>query len=148
MPGSRDNSDGRNAYTLTIPSHERIDMSGSGDVESDGNGDNLTVVVDLAGPGDVAIAASDRLDVSISGFGAVTSQGNPGDLRRRVHQLSMRGTKTRNPALAARANESGLVGERHDLHSRMQARLGQDVGNVRLHRALTDEQSMPDLAIG
>jgi hypothetical protein len=79
-PGSPDVLNGKISYKLTMPSLDRIEISGSGDVESDVPGDTLTV--DISGSGDVNIdsIAASAVTLNISGSGNITFSGRADDL--------------------------------------------------------------------
>lgn len=71
-------------YELTLPSLERIEINGSGDVDSDVRGSSLAI--EINGSGDVEIANIDASTVSleINGSGDVSLDGRTDDLAIRI----------------------------------------------------------------
>lgn len=68
------------SYELTLPSLESLELTGSGDIDSDVPGDTLSI--DLSGSGDITIDAIDAASVTldISGSGDVELSGRSDEL--------------------------------------------------------------------
>ena len=79
-PGSPKILSNKIRYELTLPSLERIEVNGSGDIESGVPGDDLTV--DISGSGDVDIdsIAASTVTLNVSGSGDVTFSGRADEL--------------------------------------------------------------------